>query len=140
MFYVDTSVVVAALTPEPSTSRVQAWLAAREAGELRVSGWVIAEVSSALAIKVRTGRLTLEQRAEILATWRQLIEQSFLVEGVNAAHLETAARFVDQHELGLRAADALHLAIASGHGLKLATLDTKMSEAGAKLGVATVLL
>jgi predicted nucleic acid-binding protein len=52
----------------------------------------------------------------------------------------TAARFADHYVLGLRAGDALHLAICSDHGATLCTLDRGLSEAGAALGVKTMLL
>ena len=52
----------------------------------------------------------------------------------------TAARFVEQHVLGLRAADALHLAICADHGATLCTLDRRLSDAATVLGVKTILL
>jgi uncharacterized protein len=140
MFYVDTSAIVAALVAERSSARVQAWLSAQEGGDLVVSGWVVAEVSSVLAMKVRTGDLTLDRRAAVLTVWRRLLGESFVIEPVAPAHFEVAALFVDQHELGLRAADALHLAIASGRGMTLATLDLRLARAGPELGVATLVL
>jgi uncharacterized protein len=42
--------------------------------------------------------------------------------------------------LGLRAADALHLAIASERGAIVHTLDQRLAEAGPVLGVPTQLL
>src|SRR5215510_8306714 len=45
--------------------------------------------------------------------------------------LRTVARCVDQDALGLRAGDALHLAICVDHGAALCTLDRRLSEAGA---------
>jgi uncharacterized protein len=140
MFYLDTSVLVAALTNEEATERVLGWLGSRAAGELAISGWVAAELSSALALKVRTGALTLEQRAEVLTAWRRLLDESLIVVPVGAVHFEAASRFIDQHELGLRAGDGLHLAIASERGLTVATLDARVGAAGPKLGVATVML
>jgi hypothetical protein len=44
---------------------------------------------------------------------------------------------VDQQGLGLRAGDALHLAVAAEHGATLWTLDVRLAEAGPVLGVAT---
>ena len=51
-----------------------------------------------------------------------------------------AAKFLDQHTLGLRAGDALHLATASEHGATVHTLDRRLAEAGPVLGVPTLLL
>ena len=49
---------------------------------------------------------------------------------VSGLQFRTAARFADQHMLGLRAGDALHLAICADHGATLCTLDRRLSEAG----------
>jgi uncharacterized protein len=140
MIYVDTSVIVAALTREEMTPRVQKWIEAQPEGELAISPWVITEVSSALSVKVRTGALMIESRAEIMATWAELQIEIFVSVPVAGNHFDVAARFADQHDLGLRAGDALHLAIASSAGYRLATLDKIMAEAAPKLGVPLVAL
>ena len=53
---------------------------------------------------------------------------------------QVAIAIADQHLLGLRAGDALHLAIAADHGAMLCTLDERMSESGLSIGIATLLL
>ncbi len=59
---------------------------------------------------------------------------------VTGGHFRAATKFVDQHALGLRAGDALHLATASEHGATVHTLDRRWAEAGPALGVPTRLL
>ena len=49
-----------------------------------------------------------------------------------------AARFCDMNATGLRAGDALHLAVASLGGHALATLDKVMAEAAGAVGVMVV--
>lgn len=44
------------------------------------------------------------------------------------------------HAIGLRAGDALHLAVAAEHGAVLVSLDRRLVEAGSALGAATHLL
>jgi len=138
--YLDTSLLVAALTREPKTASVQAWLGNQPAGELAVSEWVVTEFSAALSIKLQTGQLEAGDRAAALAKFAALCGESFAMLPISRLQYRTAARFADQHVLALRAGDALHLAICADHGATICTLDHRQSEAGSALGVQTLLL
>lgn len=140
MLYLDTSVLVAALTREAETARIQSWLAAQEPESLTISDWVVTEFSSALSIKLRAGQIEAVHRADALATFARLCADTLTIVPVSRSQFHTAARFADQFALSVRAADALHLAICADHGATLCTLDRRLGEAGAALGVKTTLL
>jgi predicted nucleic acid-binding protein len=93
-----------------------------------------------MAIKLRTGQIDLEQRGAAPAMFNKLVAESFTVLMVTGGHFRTAAKFVDQHTLGLRAGDALHLATASEHGVTVLTLDERLAKAAPVFGVPTQLL
>lgn len=140
MIYLDTSVIVAALTKEAATPSIYAWFDEQDESELAISDWTLTELSSALSVKLRTGNLSLEQRAAALATFNSLVTESFTVLGVTGAHFRAASKFADQHTLNLRAGDALHLAIAAERSATVCTLDHRMAKAGPALGVPTLLV
>jgi predicted nucleic acid-binding protein len=132
--------LVAALTTESKTSEVQAWLTAQSAEQLAISDWVVTEFSAALSIKLRTAEIQPAHRATALAAFAKLCAQSLSVLPVLAPHFQTAAQFADQFSLGLRAGDALHLAICADHSAPICTLDRRQSEAASALGLGTLLL
>lgn len=136
MRYLDTSILVAALTHERRTGEIQRWLAGQAPEELTISEWSIVEFSSALALKLRSNQLQPEHRAAALAMFTRLTEDSLTVLPVSGLDFRTAARFADQHTTGLRSGDALHLGIVAHHGAHLITLDQPMATAApaAELG------
>ena len=69
----------------------------------------------------------------------RLAADSFTVMAVSRSQFRAAARLADQHALGLRAGDALHLAICADQGATLCTLNRRLSDAGSALGVKTIL-
>jgi uncharacterized protein len=140
MLYLDTSLLVAALTNEAETERMQHWLGQQPVDDLAVSDWVATEFSSALSIKLRTGQIRIADRVEALVTFARLPTDSFTAIPVSRSDFRTAARLADQHAIGLRAGDALHLAICANHGATLCTLDRRLGDAGSALGIKTILL
>jgi predicted nucleic acid-binding protein len=137
--YVDTSILVAALTGEPGTAAAQGWLAAQGKRTLAVSDWCLAEFSAALSLKLRRRELNVSLRNESLAKFSALIEESLLVLPVEPLDFRAAAHLADQHATGLRAGDVLHLAVASRHGMTVHTLDKGMVRA-VEIGIPTVLI
>ena len=138
--YLDTSVLVSVLTNEIASARTRAWIDRQQAGDLVISDWVVTEFSAALSIKLRMGAIVANQRAEALVVFTRLSEQSLRVLPVERAQFRVAARLADQFALGLRAADALHLAVVLDHGAVMCTLDRRLAEAAISLGAAADVL
>ena len=99
---------------------------------------VITEFSGALSLKLRNRQLSTTNRADALAMFTTLTEASFSVLPLSRFEFHTAARFADQYTTGLCSGDALHLAVAANHGLKLCSLDRGLTEAAEILGVSVV--
>lgn len=138
--YLDTSVLVATFIKEGHSNRVERWLDQQDQADLVVSDWVITEFSGALANKLRRGDIDERHRTTALSGFSRLCSDSLMVVPVQREAFHHAARIADQHTFGVRAADALHLAVAFGYGATLCTLDRGLSEAGLTLGAATFLV
>lgn len=132
--YLDASVLLPTLVAEPSTEVVYEFLGAIDR-ELLISDFAAAEVASALSRLVRMALLTVADAAARLAdfeAWRATMSMSV---DIQASDARLAYIYVQRFELGLRAPDALHLAIARRLGVALVTLDRRLAGAGRELGV-----
>ena len=132
--YLDASSLVPTVVEEPASAAVRAYLATRP--DRLISDFAAAEVASALSRLVRTGLLTAVEGAARLAdfdAWRAAVSSPA---DIHAADARLAFAYVRRFELMLRAADALHLAIANRLQATLVTLDRRLQRAAGELGVA----
>jgi uncharacterized protein len=136
MFYLDTSVIISALTDEQASSQARKWLAQHQESELAISDWTLTEVSSALSIKVRNGDLTPAQRAEAQRLFTEQFLPAVTLLDLKRDVFRQAAGWVAVAEAGLRAGDALHLALAAQNAAMLVTLDQRLQKAALRFGVA----
>ena len=132
--YLDTSVLVSMLTVDDNTPAASVWLLSASA-RLSLSDWSLTEFSSAIALGVRTGRLTETDRAAAEASLGSWLTPDRRVEAVAPDDVRTARALILASRRPLRASDALHLAIARRLGDALATFDVRMSEAAVSLGL-----
>jgi len=132
--------LVSALTNEGATGRVQAWLSLQDPAALLISEWVVTEFSSALSIKLRTGQFLARDRAKAAGLFARLKAESLTVVPITREHFLAAALLVDQYDIGLRAGDALHVAIAAALGATICTLDKRLSDAAVAVGVNALLV
>lgn len=140
MAYVDTSVLVAALTREARTADMQRWLAHQPAGQLVISDWTVTEFSAALSMKLRMRHLDEMGRAQVLAMFTTLMRDSLEVLPVSTDAFRTAAQLANQGRSGLRAGDALHLGMAACLGETIASLDRTLVKAALAAGISATLL
>ena len=138
--YLDTSLLVAALTLEPETKRIQDWLDDQPSAPLAISDWVIAEFSAALSVKLRMRRIGTEDRERALHSFAEMTKNQFEVFAVSRPCFRIAAELADRHDSGLRGSDALHLAICQISGATLHTLDRRLAKAASALAVAATLV
>ncbi len=137
MHYLDTSVVIALITPDRHTASVMDWLEGRRRGDVVASAWVVTETASALSLKQRAGTLDELARARAERSFELLISGGELgLLSVPSAAFANAAEMVRHWRLGLRGSDALHLAIAQHHGAVVATFDRAQAQAATELGIA----
>ncbi|MDQ3053772.1 MAG: type II toxin-antitoxin system VapC family toxin [Actinomycetota bacterium] len=135
MRYLDTSLIVTAFANEQSTLAAQG-TRLREANDepLLISEWVLTETSAALSSKVRARRLSARERGDG-AAFSVMVDATFVVLAVTSADFRSAAELAQDPATGLRAGDALHLAVASAAGATAYTLDRAMMTAGSRLQI-----
>jgi predicted nucleic acid-binding protein len=132
--YLDASFLVPMLIEEQGSAAVNAYLVAAD-GELLVSEFAAAEVASALSRLVRMRLLATADAAARLAdfaAWRAAASSPVDVQPADA---RLAYAYVCRFDLMLRAADALHLAIAARLDASIVTLDGRMERAAQELGI-----
>ena len=139
MIYLDTSVVVALLTPEALSSRALGWLEQCR-DTLISSDWLISETHSALSIKQRHHGLSPEARRAAGEHFERLLQGGVDLRSLDRDRFRQAAELLQVPALGLRAGDALHLAVAlHSRCSHLASFDGRMRQAAAALGLASAL-
>lgn len=100
-----------------------------------ISPWLGVEFSSMIAKYLRMKHMNQAQASQVMNKFEELVEGAFYMITPTVIDFNLASSLL-QHspQLGLRAGDALHLAIAQNHGAKkFYTLDKVLREAAKKL-------
>ena len=131
--YLDASVLVSLLVDDANTD------AARHLNRsmplVAVSQWTLVECSSAFAKLSRMGRLTSQEQAELDEALDRWASRGPRVVPVSPDDFEASRRFVRNSRSGLRASDALHLAVSAREALAIATFDFVLTRAAEEFGV-----
>ncbi len=121
---------------EAASTAVETFLGTRPEGALCVSYFTKLEFSSLLAREVRMRGLTAAAALAAARQFDELLAQSYAIILPEIEDYLLADRFIRQFATGLRAGDALHLAIAKNHGAQqLYTLDQGLLKAGKLLRI-----
>lgn len=140
MIYLDTSVVLPLFVPAAESTLVRRWLARHASQVLAISDWTLTEFASAIGIKVRERSLTVRRAREANQLMAELTAASLVLCLPTRADFLRASEYLSHHALGLRAGDALHLAIAGTHNAEAVfSFDRKFVSAGAALGIHTAI-
>ena len=139
MIYLDTSVVVALLTREERSTQALEWL--EQCRETLISSdWLITETHSALGIKQRHHGLSPQARQAAAEQFERLLRGGIELRSLDRGRFRQAAELLQNPELGLRAGDALHLAVAlHSRCSRLASFDGRMLLAAKDLGLSSAL-
>ena len=139
MLYIDTCVLLAVLMPEAHSTTAAAFLEQANA-PLAISSWSITELHSALGLKVRTKALSPSQAEAVLQGFERSLAPGLLELELEPQDFRNANACLRGWRSRLRAGDALHLAIASGRGATLCSLDALFVAAAQQLGLDAQLL
>ena len=135
MIYLDTSVLVAVIAHESTAAAIVNWMA-RENQALISGDWCVTEVASAIALKKRTRQITATQANAAWDIFSEFCDTTLRLMPIDRSVFNAAATLVRESEIGLRAGDALHLALAlSLQSSALATLDNQLAASAELLGL-----
>jgi uncharacterized protein len=131
VLYFDTSFLAPLILPESTSDKIMEFVRGLSVEEQAVSHWTRIEFSSLIVRKVRVGDLDAGGAARADARFEAMVEEYFAVVLPNADDFGLARRYLARFETGLRAGDALHLAIASNRrAAAVYTLDNGLLKAG----------
>jgi hypothetical protein len=136
--YCDTSALLKLYFPEPGSDELNRMVEGRE--DLLVSDLAVTEIVSALARRLRQGAVTREIARRVQHAILGRLDEAVYhrVELTRDVHRRAEHLLVGLLEAPLRAADALHLSLAtSARAASLASFDTRLSAAARAVGLAT---
>lgn len=135
--YCDASALVKLYVPETGSDDLNRALRGR--GDLLVSDLAITEIVSSLARRRRERALTASIAARLHRAILSHTEKGVYrrVELLPATHREAERLLMAVESVALRAADALHLALAvSGDAASVLTYDRRLADAARSIGMA----
>jgi uncharacterized protein len=136
LVYLDTSFLAPLAIPEDTSDLVERYLQRLEPGSLITSLGTRVELASLLSRRQRMGDFDGEQAERIRAAFDRVLGESLHLLVPTPEDFVTAADLLRDHAGGLRAGDALHLAVARNRGpMPILTLDRALVKAAKRRGI-----
>lgn len=134
MLYFDTSFIAPLYISEPNSDEVRQLTLALSKKHIAISEWTCVEFSSMVARRVRMQQLGENAAQGLLAAFERISHTQYVVLTPSQADYRLAELFLRNFATGLRAGDALHLAIAKNNGAShVYSLDQGLIRAAALL-------
>lgn len=135
--YADTCVLLSLFYRDSGTDAALRWLDTSGDEVIVISGWTLTEFASASGILARRGSISTELHRAGNERFQQFVQARLVVESISPADFERARGWLLDFNTGLRAGDALHLAVCSRLGAALCTADDMLIRAARahKLGI-----
>jgi uncharacterized protein len=135
--YVDTSVWIALLGRERTSPSVVQWFS--KGVSMHTSAWTGTELASALSVKARRGDILFESVQTMCEAYENLLVNDVGLLPCEQNDFKRAQNYCQQTTLGLRAGDALHLAIALRHACShFFSLDKTLNRNAQTLGMGVI--
>ncbi|MGA7487629.1 MAG: type II toxin-antitoxin system VapC family toxin [Xanthobacteraceae bacterium] len=136
MLYFDTSFLAPLILQEATSAKIERFVTGLPPGTLAISQLARVEFSSLLAREVRMGGLDVKAARDADAQFEAVVRESFIILLPGAADFDLAKEYLANFGTGLRAGDALHLAVAKNrNGEAIYSLDKTLLRAGKMLGL-----
>jgi uncharacterized protein len=141
MLYLDTSVVASLVLNDAHSTTVRKWFERKKRNQFAISDWTRVEFASAVARLESMAQLDRSQADAARAAFRDEVESAMEVLPLHREDFGLAVDLLAVPASGLRAGDALHLAIVRNAALpEFETLDEGLARAAKLLRIPARLL
>ena len=133
MIYADTNILLALFCADGLTATVEAWFE-KTAEPISISPWTVLEFRSNIGVRIRRADLPRATGVAAIRRFEAATAVHFQVLVPAPEHFVRAGHWLADPDCALRSGDALHLAIAFGHGCdQFVTCDQPLGAAARKL-------
>lgn len=138
MKYFDTSFLMPLAIHEPTSASIRTILTRMDPNDCLTSNWAKVELASGISRRLRMKEITLEQANQAKTLLFEFLTNSFSIALPHLLDFELAEQLLTLSQTGLRAGDALHLAIAQNRKVsQVFTLDQIMAQTARNIGLPT---